>query len=119
MKPPKSRHSNTWDFDQVAEEYEKDKMMFKNMPKYFWLRFVYWKLMPSVDVTVKWPEKYAWENSIVGDPNLHIRPWLEMHVGKQGYKWDWTLNWSTYETITITLPFYKKKYATMIKLMWG
>ena len=38
--------------------------------------------MPSVTINVKWPV-----DEVSADPNDHYRPWLQEHVGRQG--WDW------------------------------
>lgn len=60
------------------------------------LRNLWWRFMPGVKITVEWPigltEADHLGNQIYSaDPNNHFRPWLEQHVGRQGWDWDWRL----------------------------
>lgn len=73
--------------------------------------------MPQWDWTVG-PSRYIIESA---DPNDHYRPWLESHVGRQG--WDW--NWGMADTdaidnrLTIKIRRGKEECATMALLLWA
>jgi hypothetical protein len=55
------------------------------------------------------------------DPNDHYRPWLEQHVGRQGWDWDWGMidNDAAENRLTIKIRQAKAQYATMIALRWS
>jgi hypothetical protein len=93
---------------------------------------LWWRFMPGVVINLKWPEgKVVVTSKDPGwydcgaekveiwsaDPNNHYRPYLEEHIGKQ--KWDW--DWGVTGAATITLKIRRKheKYATMMLLRWG
>ena len=93
---------------------------------------LWWKFMPGVKITVKWPRGWTKPINAAGggfiqmdsaDPNDQFRPWLEQNVGRQGWDWDWRLNGHANEITesdTITIKFRKARaeYATMFKLIW-
>ena len=48
------------------------------------------------DAVVPWPrgwvESKAFGSQVFSsDPNDHYREWLEQHVGKQGWDWEWEI----------------------------
>lgn len=53
--------------------------------------------MPGTVIKVKWPRGIAKANPVTGswdliatmDPNDHYGPWLDAHVGKRGWNWNW------------------------------
>lgn len=96
---------------------------------------VWWRLMPGAEVKVKWPvgqvpRAYGDERGLHGDPDpfvgesadpsVHYKPWMEAHVGKQGWDWNWDLrdNDSAENRLTIKVRKAKEKYASAIGLMW-
>ena len=86
--------------------------------------WLYWRIMFSTGIAIKFPVKFDWEDTPMGDPEFHYRPWLEENVGKKGRDWEW--HWAYYgmddedvSGVVILIPRHKKKYASMIKLMWG
>lgn len=107
---------------------------FRGLVKNLW-----WKYMPGIVVTVKWPRGWT-EPDKLGvqtestDPNDHYRPWLEATVGRQGWDWDWKIGPVTrieffnsndaydFESLGDKLEIKfrkgKEKYATMFALRW-
>lgn len=102
------------------------------------IQAAWWRFMPGTEITVKWPRGWAVldEDSSGGqtavestDPNDHYRPWLEKHVGRQGWDWDWKLgpiaaNNSDGTVVgfdTLVLKFRRKHQATATAflLKWG
>jgi len=88
--------------------------------------------MPGKEIIVKWPK--GWVQIMVdskgrpitqevdsADPNDHYRPWMESHVGKQGWDWDWGLNGNDVESNTLTIKFRigKTKLATIAAMRWA
>lgn len=45
--------------------------------------WIWWKWVPGSCVSVPWPAGRPF------DPDGMYRPWLEQHVGRQGWHWDW------------------------------
>ena len=101
----------------------------------------WWGFMPGEIVTVKWPsgeleitpDHPLWDWSIgpdsyrvnSADPNEWYRPWLEKHVGRQGWDWNWRIApvalgcYSPGDRLVIKLRKKKAHFASMISLMWG
>lgn len=91
---------------------------------------LWWYFMPGVVIRVKWPKGFyvvlneMSDGSRVGtesaDPNDHYRPWLEEHVGRQGWDWNWGMGNmdATENRLTIKIRRKYAKYATIAKLMW-
>lgn len=98
--------------------------------------------MPGVVINVKWPtgqikigpvhrdgwsgdgwSGYGPEFEYVesADPNDHYRPWMEKHIGKQGWDWDWGLADldTTENRLTIKVRQKYAKYATIAALRWS
>lgn len=98
--------------------------------------WIFWYLVPTVEVKLKWPvgevvvyEGYpGWDWSLgataqliaSADPNDHYRPWLEKHVGTQGWVWDWGMvdNDVADNRLTLRVRRDKAQYATMAALQW-
>ncbi len=94
------------------------------------LQKLWWRFVPGVVVNVKWPKGWvvlheAPDGSCVSTesagPNDHYRPWMEQHVGRQGWDWNWGMadRDATDNRLTIKIRQSKTKYATMIALMWS
>jgi len=94
--------------------------------------------MPGVVINVRWPtgaivagpgpEYPRWSAcshraaTWPPDPNDHYRPWMEQHVGRQGWDWDWTVGPSVDETknyLTIKIRQQHAKYATIAAIRWS
>ena len=98
---------------------------------------LWWWLMPGVTINVKWPKGqikvgpshrdgysgYGPEFEYVdsADPNDHYRPWMEEHVGKQGWDWNWGIadRDATDNRLTIKIRRKHAKYATIAALRWS
>lgn len=91
---------------------------------------LWWLLMPGTIINVKWPVGWVVLNespdgSCVStdsaDPNDHYRPWLEKHVGKQGWDWQWGManTDATENRLTIKIRRKYSEYATLAALMWS
>jgi hypothetical protein len=50
---------------------------------------LWWNTIPGTKVRVNWPKADGYDSI---DPNDRWRPWLEQHVGRQGWDWNWRLN---------------------------
>jgi hypothetical protein len=98
---------------------------------------LWWYFMPGVVVNVRWPKgqvrvgpshSLGWngigdyfEYIESADPNDHYRPWMEQHVGRQGWDWDWGMaNMDTTENrLTIKIRRKHAKYATIAAMRWS
>ena len=106
---------------------------------------LWWRFMPGVEITVPWPTgvitvdhnhpKWDWslgstlQEGFSADPNDHYRPWMEEHVGRQGWDWNWRMGEirdcgrvptpGTGDTLVIKIRRGKSKYATIASLMWN
>ena len=92
-----------------------------------------WKYWLKTKVVIKWPRGWAPldESGEVhaesADPNTWYRWWLEKHVGRQGWAWDWkeivgsSQYVSGYEHLfddKLEIKFRNSKHATMFILKW-
>lgn len=95
--------------------------------------------MPGVVVNVKWPRGRIvagpgpkdprwrdWGGAAYitfesADPNDHYRPWLEQHVGRQGWDWNWSManRDATENRLTIKIRQKHAKYATIAAIQWS
>lgn len=96
------------------------------------LNDLWWSYMPGQCITVHYPRGPvtipAGGGGFIqldsGDPNDHYRPWLEQHVGRQGWDWDWRLtyigssNYSPENTLEIKFRKAKVKYASYFLLKY-
>ena len=99
---------------------------------------LWWRFMPGAIINVKWPvgqvkvdpdlrhgiwSGYGPEVEYVesADPNDHYRPWLEEHVGEQGWDWNWGLgnNDAADNRLTIKIRQKHEKYAIIAALKWS
>jgi len=98
---------------------------------------LWWRFMPGVVINVAWPVGQVkvdpdlrhgiWSGYNPGDyvqsadPNDHYRPWMEQHVGKQGWDWNWGLgnNDAADNRLTIKIRRKHEKYATIAALKWS
>ena len=98
---------------------------------------LWWRFMPGTEIKVRWPVGLTKPIPAPGggfiqtqsaDPNDHYRPWLEQHVGRQGWDWDWKIGPIAahnddgtvvgFDTLIIKFRRGKSKYATMFALEW-
>jgi len=109
----------------------KNRFIERSMKTWFLLKWRYWF---KTTISVQWP--YGWA-PINGDPNTSVesadpndwyRWWLEKHVGRQGWSWDWqyklgsTMIVPGYEHLyndKLEIGFRKPKHASMFLLKWG
>ena len=108
-----------------------------------WLRRLWWRYWPGETVVVRYPAEQAigvrpghprwydvgatWVEIYTCDPNDLYRPYLEQHVGRQGWDWDWKLHWAgtsldTLEqrgSLKIKVRRKHAAQATAIALMWN
>lgn len=98
---------------------------------------LWWRFMPGVVINVRWPTgpvvidqtmyplpwidcayQYTVEST---DPNDHYRPWLEKHVGRQKWDWDWGManNDVTANRLTIKIRRKRAEYATIAAMRWS
>lgn len=87
------------------------------------LKNLWWRFMPGEFVHVKWPSGWTKQDQLGNqvrstDPNDHYRPYLEENVGRQGWDWDWRLDDGSINGLTIKIRRDKRKYASIIGLMW-
>ena len=102
------------------------------------LEKLWWMFMPGVIITVRWPRGNIvvnhndprwvdWGGAVwvdlgfSADPNDHYRPWMEEHVGRQGWDWNWGFvdNDVTEDRLTIKFRRGKDENATLAALMWA
>lgn len=92
---------------------------------------LWWRFMPGVVINVRWPREewvVSHEDSTGGqtstlsaDPNDHYRPWMEQHVGRQGWDWNWGMADRDASDNRLTIKIRQKyaKYATIAALQWS
>ncbi len=100
---------------------------------------LWWRFMPGVVINVRWPtgvivagpgpEDPLWYDlggaAYVAfesaDPNDHYRPFLEQHVGRQGWDWNWGMGGmdATENRLTIKIRQKYAEHATMAALRWS
>ena len=102
------------------------------------LQKLWWRFMPGVVVNVKWPagnivvdhNHPLWQDmggavwvdlGFSADPNDHYRPWMEQHVGRQGWDWNWGMadRDATDNRLTIKIRQKYAKYATIAAIKWS
>lgn len=98
---------------------------------------LWWRFMPGVVINVAWPKgpikvgpahREGWsgvgpefEYVESADPNDHYRPWMEEHVGRQGWDWNWGMANADVSDNRLTIKIREKhrECAIIAKLMWG
>lgn len=85
---------------------------------WFW-----WRWIPGESISVPWPRDLPF------DPGQQYRPWLEEHVGRQLWHWDW--RWygymeggrygsrEVYDEVEIRVRRDRVHLITLIALKWG
>lgn len=100
--------------------------------------WIWWKVIPGIEINVRWPvgkiiivddtdPRWDWtlgstlQEGFSADPNDHYRPWLEKHVGKQGWDWNWGLYGNNAAENKLRIKFRKKHapMATLAMLLWA
>ena len=100
---------------------------------------LWWRFVPGVVINVRWPSGvivagpgpedsrwHDWGGAAYitfesADPNDHYRPWMEQHVGKQGWDWNWGMadRDATDNRLTIKIRQRHAKYATLVAIKWS
>ena len=100
---------------------------------------LWWRFMPGVVVNVRWPTGvivagpgpedprwHDWGGAAYitfesADPNDHYRPWMEQHIGKQGWDWNWGMADRDASENRLTIKIRQKyaKYATIAAIQWS
>jgi hypothetical protein len=91
---------------------------------------LWWRFMSGVVINVKWPRGWVvlYDDGAGGqtaiesaDPKDHYRPWLEEHVGRQGWDWNWGMTKNDVEAnrLTIKIRQQRSEYATIAAMMWS
>ena len=102
------------------------------------LQKLWWRFVPGVVVNVRWPagnivvdhNHPLWQDiggavwvdlGFSADPNDHYRPWMEQHIGKQGWDWNWGMadRDASENRLTIKIRQRHAKYATIAALKWS
>ena len=81
-----------------------------------------WKFWLRQEVEIPWPhgwtpQDHLGNSALTADPNEWYREWLEKHVGRQNWTWDWDIG-STGDPYTLVLKFRNPKHATLFTLTW-
>jgi hypothetical protein len=99
---------------------------------------LWWQFIPGVVIKVKWPRGNIvvdhndprWRDiggavwvdlGFSADPNDHYRWYLEKHVGRQGWDWNWGLadRDATDDCLTIKIRRKYADHATIMVLQWS
>ncbi len=80
--------------------------------------------MPGTTVEVPWPRGWTSTDHLgnqvhSADPNDHYRPYLEEHVGKQGWDWDWRLGSFEHDSLRIKIRRKHEQHASIIVMKWA
>ena len=86
--------------------------------------------MPGVVINVRWPRGWVvlhddgqgGQTSVdSADPNDHYRPWMEKHMGRQGWDWNWGMadRDATDNRLTIKIRQKYAEHATIAALKWA
>jgi hypothetical protein len=102
-----------------------------------WWERLWWRFVPGVVISVRWPRgqvrvgpshREGWsgmgeyfEYIDSADPNDHYRPWLEQHVGRQGWDWNWGMvdQDATRDRLTIKIRWPHAGQATVAAMRWS
>ena len=99
---------------------------------------LWWRFVPGTIINVRWPAcnivvdhndprwcdlgGAVWVDlGFSSDPNDHYRPWLEQHVGRQGWDWNWGMADRDAVDNRLTIKFRQKyaKCATIAAMRWA
>ena len=94
------------------------------LEKFNVLDHIWWKLMPGVTISVRWPVGWTKPDHLgnqanSADPNDHYRPELERVVGKQGWDWYWKVDPNDVDSLIIKFRKSKENYASYFALKWS
>ena len=105
----------------------------KLFASFTWWKQLSWRYWLKTSIRVKWPTGWA---NIDGVPNLSVessdpndwyRWWLEKHVGRQNWAWDWNVVVNYTNEMSVHEWFFKDEleirfrnpaHATMFALRW-
>lgn len=117
--------------------YSIDSYIWAKFKDIGWWNKLWWKYISGEEIVVAWPHgkiivdethpSWDWTTSAKyqtfesADPNDWYRPWLEEHVGKQGWDWNWQLKDNNAAENRLTIKLRKKHscYASYIALKWS
>ena len=110
---------------------------FTEEPKKFFDN-LWWSYAPGIKVKLRWPvgdiivdhNDPRWEDmggavwanlGFSADPNDHYRPWIEKHIGRQRWHWNWRMedNDAAENRLTLKVCKSKAKYATLAGIQWS
>ncbi len=98
---------------------------------------LWWRFVPGVVINVQWPKGplivdhndprwvdlggAVWVQIDSADPNDHYRPFMEQHIGKQGWDWNWGMADCDARDNRLTIKIRRKhqKYATLLAIKWA
>ena len=100
---------------------------------------LWWRFVPGAVINVRWPSGvivagpgpedprwHDWGGAAYitfesADPNDHYRPWMEQHVGRQGWDWNWGMadRDATDNRLTIKVRQKYARYATIAAIQWS
>ena len=100
---------------------------------------LWWRFMPGVIIKLPWPcgeivagpgpgdprwvdlGGAAYVKLESADPNDHYRPWLEQHVGRQGWDWNWGMSHNDVveNQLTLKIRNSRAQYATIAAMRWA
>jgi hypothetical protein len=91
---------------------------------------LWWRFMPGEIINVRWPSGWfvlhddtqgGQTSALSADPNDHYRPWMEAHVGRQGWDWNWGManNDARDNTLTIKIRQKHAAHAIIMALKWA
>jgi len=100
---------------------------------------LWWRFVPGAVINVSWPSGvivagpgpedprwHDWGGAAYitfesADPNDHYRPWMEQHVGRQGWDWNWGMadRDATDNRLTIKVRQKYARYATIAAIQWS
>ena len=97
---------------------------------------LWWRFMPGEVVSVKWPSGMIvvgmndprwidcgarWTEVFSADPCDFYRPYLQKHVGRKGWDWDWDVIGDDLSNnrLSIKIRRSKSRYASFIAMKWS
>lgn len=91
-----------------------------------WVDKIWWMLVPGTEIKVRWPRGWTEPDEMgvqteSGDPNDHYRPWMEKHVGRQTWDWNWMLKDDdvSRNLLTIKIRRGRDRWATIAAMKWN
>ena len=86
----------------------------------FWQK-LWWKFVSGPVIDIKWPSgNIVWfDMGFSTNPNDHYRWYLEKHIGRQGWDWQWGMSKHNIDYITIKVRQKYQNHAIIMSLMWS